>query len=122
MRSKTILVCDDDESILEILVLILTNYGFSVIPEKNSRNIFSLIERGKPDLVLLDLWMPLLNGDEVIKTLKSNEATNSIPVILISASIEAKNVAEETGADGFIAKPFQLQELMGLIENKLSLS
>ena len=122
MKNKTILICDDDESILKILCLILKNFGFNVISEKNSPNVFSMVDTGKPDLLLLDLWMPALNGDEVIRDMKSNPATRNIPIILISASPEAKNVAAETGADGFLAKPFQLQELMGLIESKLCLT
>ena len=122
MKNKTILICDDDESILKILCLILKNFGFNVISEKNSPNVFSMIDIGKPDLLLLDLWMPALNGDEVIRDLKSNPVTRNMPIILISASPEAKNVAAETGADGFLAKPFQLQELMGLIESKLCLT
>ena len=119
MKNKTILICDDDESILNILCLVLKNFGFNVISERNSPNVFSMIDRDRPDLLLLDLWMPALNGDEVIRDLKNNPATRSIPIILISASPEAKSVAAETGADGFLAKPFHLQELVGMIENKL---
>lgn len=122
MKNKTILICDDDESILEILGLILHSFGFKVISEKNSLNIFSMVERSRPDLLLVDLWMPALNGDQVIRHLKNYPATRELPVILISASPGAQEVAAETGADGFIAKPFQLQELIGLIESKLSLT
>ena len=122
MKNKTILICDDDEGILKILCLVLKNFGFNVISEKNSLNVFSMVTLGKPDLLLVDLWMPALNGDEVIRDLKNNPATSNIPIILISASPEANVVAAETGADGFLAKPFQLQELMGLIESKLCLS
>ena len=119
MKNKTILICDDDEGIIKILCLILKNFGFSIISEKNSLNIFSMIERSQPDLLLLDLWMPALNGDEIIRNLKSKPATRNIPIILISASPGANSLAAETGADGFLAKPFQLNELIGLIENKL---
>src|SRR5688572_4662541 len=80
MKRKTILICDDDESIIEILRLILSNYGFSVVSEVNSLNIFSVIEQSVPDLLLVDLWMPALNGDVVIRHLKSNPTTNSIPI------------------------------------------
>lgn len=119
MKNKTILICDDDESILEILCLILNNFGFNVISEKNSLNIFSMVERSQPDLLLVDLWMPALNGDQVIRHLKNYPTTRTLPVILISASPGAQDIAAETGADGFLAKPFQLHELIGLIKSKL---
>jgi DNA-binding response OmpR family regulator len=122
MKDKTILICDDDESVLETLSMVLTSFGFTVIQEKKSINIFSMLDHKKPDILLVDLRMPTLTGDDVIKKVKSNSATSNIPVILISASPEAKIVAEETGADGFLAKPFHLQELIGTIESKLAVA
>ncbi len=119
MKGKTILICDDDESVLETLSMVLASFGCDVIPEKNSTNIFSMLDHKKPDLLLVDLRMPVLPGDEVIRNLKSNPVTCNIPVILISASPEAETVAAETGADGFLAKPFQLHELISMVESKL---
>jgi CheY-like chemotaxis protein len=122
MRQKTILICDDDESVLEILCLILDKSGFNVIAEKNSLNVFSMVDRINPDLLLIDLWMPALKGDEVIRSLKNNPVTKSLPIILISASPGAAKIAAETGADGFLAKPFLLEDLMWVIESKLVFS
>ncbi len=122
MKDKTILICDDDESVLETLSMVLKSFGCNVIPERKSTNIFSILDQTKPDLLLLDLWMPALPGDEVIRVLKSNPATSYIPVILISASPDAKTVAVQNGADGFLAKPFQLNELIGTIESKLRIA
>jgi CheY-like chemotaxis protein len=93
-----------------------------VIQEKKSINIFSMLDHKKPDILLVDLRMPILTGDDVIKKVKSNPATSNIPVILISASPEATTVAEQIGADGFLAKPFHLQELIGTIESKLAVA
>ena len=122
MKGKTILICDDDESILEVLTLVLRSQGFAVVAEMNSLNIFNLIADGQPDLVLVDLWMPALNGGEVIRYLKNNPATKNLPVILISASLDAKEIALQAGADAFIAKPFQLDELLNVIQSNLSLN
>lgn len=120
MKNYAIVIgCDDDESVLETLCMVLTSFGCNVIPEKKSTNIFSMLDHKKPDLLLVDLWMPVLPGDEVIRSLKGNPATSHIPVIFISASPEAKIVAAETGADGFLAKPFQLHDLISMIESKL---
>jgi len=120
MNKKTILVCDDDESILDVLGLILGGAGFIVIPEKNSLNVSSLIELKKPDLVLLDLWMPALNGDQVVKLLRSNPSTKELPVIVISASTNGEEIASAAGASGFIAKPFQINELINQINRHLN--
>ncbi len=122
MAAKTILICDDDEGVLETLCMVLKKSGFIIIPLKKSINIFSILEKGKPDLLLLDLWMPSLPGDAIIRNLKSNPATSNIPVILISASPEGKTVASESGANGFLAKPFQLHELFDAIENALAVA
>ncbi len=122
MKNKTILICDDDEGVLEVLCLVLKNVGFNVVPEKTSTNIFFTLALEKPDLLLVDLSMPALPGDAVIRKLKSNPSTSNIPVILISASPEAITVAAETGADGFLAKPFQLDERIGTINSKLSVA
>ena len=122
MKGKTILICDDDESVIEILTLVLRSQGFAVISEVNSLNIFAIIKDGQPDLLLVDFWMPALNGDEVIRNLKNDPSTKNLPVILISASVDAELVAAQTGADAFIAKPFQLEELLAVIQSKLSLN
>lgn len=110
--NKKILVCDDDEGILELLLLILEDGGFTVIAERNSLNIYKLIDREQPDLILLDMWMPILSGDQILKNLKKNEETAAIPVIIISASTEGKKIATAAGADDFIAKPFDVDDLL----------
>jgi DNA-binding response OmpR family regulator len=114
--NKKILVCDDDEGILEMLEIILETMGYAIIPEKNSLNIYNVIEKEKPDLVLLDLWMPVLSGDQVLRTLRRNPATSQLPVIVISASTEGKKIATEAGANAYIAKPFDMQYLVSNIQ------
>ncbi len=120
MQGKTILICDDDESVLDILCMVLNKFGFNIISLKKSTTIFSTLDHEKPDLLVVDLQMPALPGDAIIKNLKTNPATSHIPVILISASPEGKTLAAEAGADAFLAKPFQLDELIGTIENLLN--
>jgi DNA-binding response OmpR family regulator len=112
MNNKKILVCDDDEGILDMVTFVLEDSGFNVIPESNSLNVYNLVEKEQPDLVLLDLWMPVLSGDQVLKVLKGNPETQNLPVIVISASTEGQKIAEEAGANGFIAKPFDIDQLV----------
>ncbi|WP_345949101.1 MULTISPECIES: response regulator transcription factor [unclassified Mucilaginibacter] len=117
--NKKILVCDDDEGILDMVSFVLEDSGYDVIPERNSLNVYSLIEKEQPDLLLLDLWMPVLSGDQVLRVLKSNPQTKGLPVIVISASTEGKKIAEEAGASSFIAKPFDIDQLVNRVQHML---
>jgi CheY-like chemotaxis protein len=116
MMSKKVLVCDDDEGILDMVSFVLEDSGFEVIPESNSLNVYNLIKKEKPDLLLLDLWMPVLSGDQVLKMLRSNPETKDLPVIVISASTEGQKIAQEAGASAFIAKPFDIDQLINRVE------
>lgn len=118
--NKKILICDDDEGILDMLEMVFEDTSYEVIPEKNSLNIKNIVENQLPDLILLDLWMPLLSGDQVLKTIRKNPATKDLPVIIISASREGRQIATDAGASGFIAKPFDFDELMGMVNGLMS--
>ena len=120
MNNKKILICDDDEGILDMLELILEDSGYDIIAERNSLNVKSIIDREHPDLILLDLWMPVLSGDQVLKSLRKNSKTQYLPVIIISASTEGQKIADESGANAFIAKPFNFDELIQKIEHYIS--
>jgi CheY-like chemotaxis protein len=115
MENKKILICDDDEGILDILELILEDTPCQIIAEQNSLNVLSLVEKLSPDLVLLDLWMPVLSGDQVLKAIRSDPFTKDVPVIIISASRESEQIARTAGASAFIAKPFDFNELVTVI-------
>jgi DNA-binding response OmpR family regulator len=112
MNNKKILVCDDDEGILDMVSFVLEDSGYEVIPERNSMNVYSQIEKEQPDLLLLDLWMPVLSGDQVLRVLKGNADTKDLPVIIISASTEGQKIAQDAGASDFLAKPFDIDQLV----------
>ncbi|PTR00105.1 response regulator receiver domain-containing protein [Mucilaginibacter yixingensis] len=114
-----ILICDDDEGILDLVELILKEEGFETIPEINSLNIANIVNREHPDLLLLDLWMPVLSGDQVLRSLRENPATRGLPVIVISASRDGKTIAMNAGATDFIAKPFDLDQLVEKVRTVL---
>ncbi|RZK66373.1 MAG: response regulator [Pedobacter sp.] len=115
-NSKKILICDDDEGILDMLEMIFEDSPYTIIPEQNSLNVKSIVEKQNPDLILLDLWMPVLSGDQVLKSLRKNPVTRDLPVIIISASREGKQIADDAGATGFISKPFDFDELMDMVK------
>jgi DNA-binding response OmpR family regulator len=114
------MICDDDKAILELIEIVLADSGYRVIAEQNSLNLYDLIAREKPDLLLLDLWMPLLSGDQVLMHLRSNPETKDLPVIVLSASTNGHKVANEAGANDYLAKPFDIDELLYHIENILT--
>lgn len=110
------MICDDDEGISDMLEIILEEAGFSTFTEQNSLNIFDSIAIYKPDVLLLDLWMPVLSGDQVLLRLRKDDKTQALPVIVISASPDGRSVALNAGASRFLAKPFDLDHLIELID------
>ncbi|PWG81247.1 response regulator [Pararcticibacter amylolyticus] len=119
MRAK-IMICDDDEGILDLLELVLRDEGYETIPEINSLNVAQIVDREHPDLLLLDLWMPVLSGDQVLRTLRDNPATRELPVIVISASNDGRSIAMNAGATDFVSKPFDLDKLVNQVKNLIN--
>jgi DNA-binding response OmpR family regulator len=117
---KKIMICDDDAGILEMMEMIIEEYGFEVISEANSLNVLSRLEQEKPDLLLLDIWMPLLSGDQVLKSIKGNSKFVDLPVIMYSASTEGQMIASCCGADDYIAKPFDMDDLEAKIRKLIT--
>lgn len=115
MNNK-ILVIDDDYGINEVLEIILTenNYQTKIITE--TEKIIEKIEKFKPNLILLDIFMPDKNGHEICKQIKNNPKIEDTPVIILSASTQTKNLAIKAGADDFIFKPFEMDELLEKIK------
>ena len=111
MNPKTVLICDDDEGIVDVATIILNDAGFNVIPVTSSLSVVDTVNKVKPDIILLDLWMPDLSGEELTKKLKSDPQTASIPIILVSASRDTEQIAVKAGANDFIKKPFDIDEL-----------
>ncbi|MGD1320214.1 response regulator transcription factor [Chryseobacterium sp. 2R14A] len=115
MKNKKILVCDDDQGILDVLEIMLEMQEFTAITEIDSTKVITRICENKPDLILLDLWMPLLSGEQILRSIRSIEEIKDTPVIVFSASVEGDDIAFEAGADSFIAKPFDMNEIVSKI-------
>lgn len=115
MDHKKILVCDDDLGILEMLELILED-DYQVIIEPNSVNALKNIASQRPDLILLDIWMPVISGDQILRELKADPVTSAIPVLMYSASTEGQAIAAASGANSFLSKPFDINELLERVE------
>jgi DNA-binding response OmpR family regulator len=115
MKRKKIVIADDDSDILEVVNLILNVKGYDVKTEKNAENLLDMKEE-LPDLVLLDIWMSGIDGRDICRQLKSRKETKDLPVIMLSANIDIKNMSAACGATDYLAKPFDINELVGIIE------
>ena len=115
MSNKKVLICDDDEGIIDLLEVMFDDAPFEVITELNSLNMIQLIQAQKPDLVVLDLWMPVLSGDQILAMIRSNPLTENLSVIVISASRDGEHIATAAGASAYVAKPFDIEQLSNLI-------
>jgi DNA-binding response OmpR family regulator len=109
---KTILVADDDLAILDVTKIMLEDYGpYHVLQEENGEKLFPL-SSPYPDLILLDLWLSGYSGQDICQKLKSDDRTKHIPIIIFSAGGNLREIAGVCGADDYLAKPFQMEELL----------
>ena len=121
MSKGKILVVDDEIYIVHILDFSLGMEGYEVITALDGEQALEKVKAEKPDLIVLDIMMPKLDGYEVCKYIKSNSATQNIPVILLSA--KGRNVDQkmgfDVGADDYITKPFSPRKLVERINQLL---
>ncbi len=115
-----ILVVDDDTDILSVMEILLTMKGFEVEVTAKGENTFPKIDTFRPDLILLDVLISGHDGRNICKQLKSNEATRHIPVIMFSAHPGAAATIADYGADDFIAKPFDVNNLIQKVNTQLT--
>lgn len=122
-QSKRVVYIEDEPEMIDLVHLILGRRGYSVIGANGGREGLELIHREMPDLVLLDLMMPDMDGWDVYHQIKSEELTQNIPVIVITA--KAQNIDKVLGlriakVEDYIAKPFSPQELLERVDEVLS--
>jgi two-component system cell cycle response regulator DivK len=118
MKGK-ILIYDDDEEILLLCKAILAKHGFETETLLECDTIINDLETIQPDLVLMDLWIPGLGGDKAVALIKQNEQLKNIPILLFSANADIGEIAEKVNADGFIAKPFEIETLIESIQGRI---
>jgi CheY-like chemotaxis protein len=115
----TILVVDDEGSVADVLSAILTDEGYRVVTAENGREGLARVAESHPDLVLSDVMMPLLDGRELCRAIKSDPVHSAIPVVLMSA-VADKVVGSDCNYNAFIHKPFDLNTLLDLIARLLA--
>jgi len=114
---STILVVEDQEEIASLLRFKLKNSGYDVALAENGKMALEMARTNPPDLIILDVMMPVMNGVEALKNLKSDENLKSIPVIMLTAQSSETSVVNgfELGADDYITKPFRTQEFIARV-------
>ena len=105
----TILICDDDKGISDLIAIVLRARGYTVFTENNPKSVYLSLKKYAPKLLLLDLRMPGLSGEEIIRSLKKKKIACS--TIIVSADKDASKIAFEAGADDFLYKPFDIAAL-----------
>lgn len=108
------LVADDDLAILDVIKQILEEVGYEVKTTVNGETVRTMHQE-LPDLLLLDIWMSGTDGRNICKQLKNQKSTKQIPIVMISANKDIKVIAKEAGADDFLVKPFEMNDLLNMV-------
>jgi DNA-binding response OmpR family regulator len=116
-----VLVADDDPDILSLIALRLERSGFETVLARDGEQALAAAHERKPDIALLDVSMPKLDGYEVTARIRDNPATRHMPVILLTARVQEADMARgvEAGADDYVKKPFSTEELRERIQAAL---
>ena len=119
MRKKCVLIYDDEIEILNVCKAILETENYNVETLTSCENILSDIEKFDPDIILMDLWIPKIGGETAIKIVQSSEKTKHIPVLLFSAINDIEKITERIHAEGFLKKPFDINNFRRTIREKI---
>jgi len=116
MRAS-IVIADDDPDILNIVATALEANGYEVHRASNGREAVDQVRAKRPDVVIMDMMMPLMSGYEATSALKADESTRAIPIVALSAKAMPADVARatEAGVDGYITKPFRMAHVLSAI-------
>ena len=114
-----VLIFDDDTDILELCTIILTSKGFEVIVKTTCENVVQTVVEARPDVILMDNWLPDIGGVEATHRLKESEKTGTIPVIFFSANNQTEAFSQKAGADYYIQKPFDIYDLVETISKAI---
>ena len=124
MRGKKVLIADDEPLIVDAIAKALKMEGYDILRANNGQDALQVARSKKPDLILLDIKMPVMDGVSACKTVRSDPFLKSTPVIMITAMDSESNIvsALEAGADDYIIKPFRLDEIKKKITKLLGLA
>lgn len=122
MSKKKILIVEDEESLLKLESILLTSKGYEVKGVPNGQAALQALAEAKPDLILLDVMLPEIDGFEVCRRIKSDPETRHIPIVMLTAKKSREDMAkgEQVGADWYITKPFKSAMVIETIQRFLA--
>lgn len=120
-QKKRLMIADDDRGVVDFLTILLDFEGYDVTSTSNGTTLLNLTGE-LPDLLLLDIWMSGVDGRDICKYLKQQRHTSHLPILMISASKDIEQSAIDAGANAFLAKPFEMEELLQTIHQQLGLA
>ena len=114
-RQRRVLVVDDDEQLRYVLRETMTEDGYEVEAASNGREALAIIQRWQPDLIVLDLMMPVMDGETFRQEQQRLGLAEQVPVVVLSAAREMRGIAERVGAAASVPKPFDLDDLLATV-------
>ena len=120
--SKLILAVEDQEDNMQILRDLLTSAGYEIIEAENGEEALAAVAKRRPDLILMDIQIPIIDGYEATRRIKADPALRSIPIIAVTshALSEGEEKARAAGCDDFVAKPYSPRQLLAKIRQYLT--
>jgi len=112
---KKVLIAEDDKAIVDVVKIILENDGFEVYTANQGKAVHETIAQHSPDMILMDIWLFGEDGGKIAKQLKSKSETKIIPLVLMSANNATEKITKEVGADDFLLKPFNIDDLLYIV-------
>lgn len=111
MAKKRILIFDDDVATLEVVSIIFKDLGYHVEIAETADDILSKVSMMKPDLIMMDVSIPIIGGIEATRLLKGQKVYQDIPVVIITANNDVAKLSAKASADAYLSKPFDLDDL-----------
>lgn len=116
---KHILVGEDDPGIIEVVTILLKESGYIPHAASSKNEIIGICKKNQIDMIFLDILLHGESGKEIAIALKSDPKLAKIPLIMLSANMELKQIAKASGADGYLSKPFDIDDFLGIIKKYL---
>ena len=115
----TLMIVDDDPQLIRVLSMFFDLEGYNVVRAGNGREALSLLGEYQPDLILLDLMMPEVSGEEVVREVRATHNSPRIPIVIFTAAETREEELKAAGADAFITKPFSLDGLRDVVHEAI---
>lgn len=117
---KCVLIYEDDLDIMQLCKIILTASDYRVETRRTCENIIADVKEVNPNIILMDLWIPEIGGEQAIMLIKQEESLKDIPIVIFSANEELDAICTRINASGYLKKPFDIMDLKNIIQLHIS--